>query len=193
MNPARLLGIAGTSGSGKTTLLTRLIPLLTARGLRVATVKHAHHGFDVDSPGKDSHAHRAAGAGEVLVVSARRWVLMHENDLAPEPPLPELLRRLSPCDLILIEGFKREPYPRIEVFRPENGKEPLYPQDPWIVAVATPAVLPAPHPRRLDLRDVTAIADAVLEFAEPMHLTTQRLEGASPGGWLRSSRMRFRS
>src|ERR1700733_11449619 len=134
-DPMKVLGIIGWSGSGKTTLITRLIPVLRARGGRVATLKHAHHAFDVDQSGKDSYEHRKAGAVEVIVSSSRRWVQMHEvgND-GPEATLAELLRRLSPCDLVLIEGFKTERHPKLEVFRKANGKEPLHPGDERIVA-----------------------------------------------------------
>ncbi|MFY9990551.1 MAG: molybdopterin-guanine dinucleotide biosynthesis protein B, partial [Rhodoplanes sp.] len=113
----RVIGLAGWSGAGKTTLLTRIIPRLVGRGLTVSTVKHAHHGFDVDHPGKDSYAHRVAGATEVLVSSAVRFALMHELRGAPEPELAQLLGKLAPVDLVLVEGFKREPHPKLEVYR----------------------------------------------------------------------------
>ena len=143
----RVLGLAGWSGSGKTTLLIKLIPLLAARGLKTATVKRAHHAFQVDHPGKDSYEHRQAGAGEVLISSAGRWVLMHENRAEPEQTLAQLLRRLSPCDLVLVEGFKRERHPKLEVFRAEVGQAPLHPQDPRIVAIASDQPFPdAPMP-----------------------------------------------
>src|SRR5690349_4859394 len=116
----RLIGLAGWSGAGKTTLLKRLIPLLVARGLRVSTIKHAHHRFDVDEPGKDSWEHRQAGATEVLVASGARWALMHELRNEPEPSLPSLLAHMSAVDLVLIEGFRRDSHPKIEVFRAEN-------------------------------------------------------------------------
>src|SRR6201996_7357722 len=130
-----ILGIAGWSGAGKTTLLVKLVPNLVSRGLRVATLKHAHHNFDVDHPGKDSYEHRKAGAAEVIVSSARRWVQMHELGEESEPSLSQLLARVSPCDLILVEGFKTERHPKLEVFRVANGKTPLYPDDPRIVAI----------------------------------------------------------
>ena len=128
----RVIGIAGWSGAGKTTLITRLIPEFNRRGLSVSTLKHAHHGFDVDRPGKDSYEHRVAGASEVLVASSARIALMRELRGAPEPPLAELLGMLAPVDLVLIEGFKRDPIVKIEVFREANGKPLLYPQDPHI-------------------------------------------------------------
>jgi molybdopterin-guanine dinucleotide biosynthesis protein B len=133
-----VLGLVGWSGSGKTTLLTALLPLLRARGLRVSTIKHAHHAFDMDRPGKDSFRHREAGAREVLVVSSARWALLHEID-GPEPALPELLARLAPVDLVLVEGFKSHPYPKLEVHRPSLGKPALWPGDPAVLAVATDA------------------------------------------------------
>lgn len=161
----RVFGLAGWSGSGKTTLMTRLIPVLVARRRRVSSIKHAHHGFDVDTPGKDSYEHRHAGATEVLVSSARRFALMHELRDAPEPGLPDLLRRLSRVDLVLIEGFKRDRHPKLEVFRLAVGKPPLWPEDPAIVAVASDGALPdCPHPV-LDLDDTDAVADLVERHA----------------------------
>jgi molybdopterin-guanine dinucleotide biosynthesis protein B len=136
MNNARVLGLAGWSGSGKTTLLTRLIPLLTSRGLRIATLKHAHHAFEVDQPGKDSYEHRRAGACEVIVSSARRWVQMHELGVEAEVTLAGLLRRVSPCDLILVEGFKNERHPKLEVFRQGSARIPCI-RTMRVVAVAS--------------------------------------------------------
>jgi molybdopterin-guanine dinucleotide biosynthesis protein B len=155
----RIIGLAGWSGAGKTTLLTRVIPLLTSRGLRVSTIKHAHHDFDIDKPGKDSWLHRQAGATEVLVASGRRWALMHEVRDTAEPTLDALLTRLSAVDLVLIEGFKRDPHPKLEVHRPANGKPLLHPDDPAIVAIATDAPLPGVELPMLDLNDAPAIAD----------------------------------
>ena len=137
MTRMKVIGIAGWSGAGKTTLLTRVIPLLTARGLRVSTIKHAHHAFDVDQPGKDSHTHRMAGATEVLISSANRFALMHELRGAPEMTLHALLDKLSPVDLVLVEGFKREAHPKLEVYRAAVGKPLLHPDDPNIVAIAS--------------------------------------------------------
>ncbi|MBS1189065.1 MAG: molybdopterin guanine dinucleotide biosynthesis accessory protein MobB [Rhodocyclaceae bacterium] len=159
----RVFGIAGYSGSGKTTLLERLIPRLTARGLRVSVIKHAHHGFDIDRPGKDSYRHREAGATEVLLSCGQRWALMHELRDAAEPTLGELLDRLAPCDLVLVEGFKNEPIPKLEVYRPDHGKPPLYPERDDIVAVASDAEIDTDRPR-LDLNDPEAIAAFILEF-----------------------------
>ncbi len=134
----RILGIAGWSGSGKTTLITGMLPLLRAAGLRVSTVKHAHRGFDLDRPGKDSFRHREAGADEVLLIGDRRWALLVEEN---EPVLEVLLPRLSPCDLVLVEGFKSHPHPKLEVHRPELGKPPLWPGRSDILGVAAPGPL----------------------------------------------------
>jgi molybdopterin-guanine dinucleotide biosynthesis protein B len=133
----RIFGLAGWSGSGKTTLMTALIPEFVARGITVSTIKHAHHAFDIDQPGKDSWRHREAGASEVMIVSQRRWALMHELRDEPEPALETLLPRITPVDLLLIEGFKRHPHPKIEVYRPSLGKPALHPDDPFVVAVAS--------------------------------------------------------
>jgi molybdopterin-guanine dinucleotide biosynthesis protein B len=159
----KLIGLAGWSGSGKTTLLARLIPLLTARGLSISTIKHAHHEFDIDRPGKDSWVHRQAGATEVIVSSARRYALMHELRGDPEPSLDGLLARLAPVDLVFIEGFKRDPHPKIEVHRPETGKSPLYPDDPWIVALASPSPVVGAAIPGLPLDDPPRIVEFILE------------------------------
>lgn len=160
----RIIGLAGWSGAGKTTLATRLLPELIGRGWRVSTVKHAHHAFDVDQPGKDSYVHRMSGASEVLVSSARRWALMHELRGEPEPRLAELLAKLAPVDLVLVEGFKREGHPKLEVHRAANGKPWLHPDDPAIVAIAADA---APPDGRgyVHLDDIAAVADAVQRHA----------------------------
>lgn len=179
-NPAHLLGVVGWSGSGKTHLLARLIRLLTSRGLRVATLKHAHHSFDVDVPGKDSHTHRMAGASEVIVSSSKRWVHMHEVGSGTEATLAQLLRRLSPCDLILVEGFKGEGHPKLEVFRPSVGKSPLYPDDPRIVAVASDRALPDARIPVVSLDDTDAVAELVLSRAEPLESALSALEASSP-------------
>jgi molybdopterin-guanine dinucleotide biosynthesis protein MobB len=158
----KIFGLAGWSGSGKTTLVMRLLPVLVARGLAVSTMKHAHHRFDVDQPGKDSYVHRCAGATEVLVASANRWALMHEHRGAPEPTAAELARLMSPVDLLLVEGFKREPHPKLEVHRTANNKPLLYPDDRHIVAVASDIALPdCPHPV-LAIDDIAGIADFIL-------------------------------
>ena len=163
----RLIGFAGWSGAGKTTLLQRLIPALVARGVSVSTVKHAHHGFDVDQPGKDSYVHRQAGATEVLVASAARWALMHEHRGDPEPSLPALLAHMTDVDLVLVEGFKRGPHPKLEVHRAANGKPFLHPEDPTIVAVATDQAAALPLPV-VGLDDGEAIAALTLEHAAPL-------------------------
>jgi molybdopterin-guanine dinucleotide biosynthesis protein B len=168
MKQARILGVVGWSGSGKTTLLTRLIPVLSSRGLKVATLKHAHHAFDVDQPGKDSYEHRKAGASEVIVSSARRWVQMHEVGEAAEATLAELLQRLSPCDLVLIEGFKSERHPKMEVFRKAAQKSPLHPDDRRIVAIASDQEFPDAGVPVVDLNNTEAVADLVFALAQSM-------------------------
>ena len=153
----RVIGLAGWSGAGKTTLLTRIIPHFLKEGLRVSVVKHAHHNFDVDVPGKDSWVHRQSGAAEVLVSSGKRWALMHELRGASEQRLPELLMKMSRVDLVIVEGFKSEPHRKIEVHRAANGKPTLFPDDPGIAGIATDAAietqLPVAH-----LDDIPAIA-----------------------------------
>ena len=168
----QVFGIAGWSGSGKTTLLKELIPTLTARGLSVSTMKHAHHSFDIDVPGKDSYEHRAAGAREVMISSANRWALMHELKGAAEPPLSELVAHLSPVDLLLVEGFKWEAHPKLEIHRPSVGKPLLQPDDPHIVAVASDVALDGLNVPLLDISDIGGIADFIvrqcrLPAAEP--------------------------
>ena len=164
----RVIGLAGWSGAGKTTLLRRLIPALAARGLRVSTLKHAHHSFDIDQPGKDSWEHRRAGAEQVLVASAARWALIHELRGEAEPSLAALLAQMRPVDLILVEGFKREAHPKIEVYRADNGKPPLHPGDPSIVAVAADVAFPglAIPVRHLD--DVAGVAELARSRAVPV-------------------------
>jgi molybdopterin-guanine dinucleotide biosynthesis adapter protein len=159
----RIFGLAGWSESGKTTLMTALIPKLLARGVTVSTVKHAHHAFDIDQPGKDSWRHREAGACEVLIASDRRWALMHELREEPEPPLDRLIAQMSPVDLVLVEGFKRHIHPKIEVRRPSLGKPPLYPDDPSIVAVASDELLPGLAVPWLPLSDPAAVARFIIE------------------------------
>ncbi len=161
----RILGLAGWSGSGKTTLLTGLIPELVARGLTVSTIKHAHHAFDIDRPGKDSWRHREAGASEVMVASSRRWALMRELRGAPEPALEELVARMRPVDLLLVEGFKRHPHRKIEVHRPSLGKPLLYPDDPDVVAIAADEAIAAPLPL-LPLGDPGAVAGFILDHLD---------------------------
>lgn len=160
--PSAIFGISGWSGSGKTTLLTRLIPEIRDRGLTVSTIKHAHHRFDIDQPGKDSYEHRAAGATEVLVSSAARWALIHEHRGAPEPSLAELIVQMTPVDLLLIEGFKSDVYEKLEVHRPSIGKELLCAADDQVVAVASDAALASVTLPVFDLDDITAIADFII-------------------------------
>ena len=157
----KVFGFAGWSGSGKTTLVEKLIPEFTARGLRVSVIKHAHHGFDLDKPGKDSWRHREAGATQVLMLSNDRWVLMHELRGAPEPSLEAQLRLLEPCDLV--EGYKAAAVPKIEIHRPAHGKPPLWPENPHVVAVATNGDIDCPLPR-LPLDEPAKVADFILEY-----------------------------
>jgi len=159
----KILGIVGWSGSGKTTLLSALIPCLRARGFTVSTVKHAHHGFDMDQPGKDTYRHREAGAREVLVATAARWALLHEVD-GPEPALPALLARMAPVDLVLVEGFKTHEFPKLEVYRLALGKPPIWPDWADVIAVASDEALPdCPRPV-LALDDPQAIAAWIIQF-----------------------------
>lgn len=157
----KIFGFAGWSGSGKTTLIEKLIPRFTAHGLRVSLIKHAHHRFDVDQPGKDSYRHRHAGCTEVLVSSSRRWALMHELHGREEPRLDDHLRRMSPCDLLLVEGYKREPIPKLEVYRASVGEAMLHAEDSNIVAIASDQRLETALPQ-FQLDDVDGIAGFVL-------------------------------
>jgi len=159
----KVFGLTGWSGSGKTTLLVELVPRFIARGLSVSTVKHTHHGFDLDQPGKDSWRHRQAGAVEVLISSGERWALMHEVH-GDEPDLTDLLARMAPVDLVLVEGFKAHPHAKIEVHRPGLGRSPIWPGRDDIVAVAADAGLPGCDRPVLALNDPAAIADWVLVF-----------------------------
>lgn len=161
----RWFGLMGWSGSGKTTLITRLLPELTGRGLRVSTVKHAHHEFDIDKPGKDSYRHREAGATEVMLTSSHRWALMHEHRGAAEPDLGELARQMAQVDLLLVEGFKRHPHPKLEIHRAALGKPLLYRDDPLVLAVASDTPLAGLTVPRFDLGDVRAIADCIVAHA----------------------------
>jgi molybdopterin-guanine dinucleotide biosynthesis protein B len=174
----RIIGLAGWSGSGKTTLLTKVIPRIVARGLKVSTVKHAHHSFDMDRPGKDSHSHRMAGATEVLVGSANRWAVVHELRGEAEPTLPALLRKASPVDLVLVEGYKGESHPKLEVYRAANGKPLLHPGDPAIVAVASDTPLSGVRIPALDLDDIEGITDILLRHAVPL----DRIAGLATAG-----------
>ena len=158
----KVIGIAGYSGSGKTTLIEKVIPLLAAEGLRVSLIKHAHHEFDVDQPGKDSYRHRHAGASEVLVSSSKRWAMMHELRGTAEPSLHDQLRHLSPCDVVLVEGYKNEAIPKIEVHRRESKTQRLHPEDPHVVAVATDEPLDTPLPQ-IDVDDPAAVCRFIVK------------------------------
>ncbi len=168
----KILGLAGWSGSGKTTLIRNLIPILIARGLRVSTLKHAHHAFDIDQPGKDSYEHRQAGAAEVLVSSANRFALMHELRGAPEPSVDELVSRMTPVDLLIIEGFKHHGHAKLEIYRAALGKTLLAPEDPHVVAVASDAFIPGLRVPILGLDDTKGIADFVIAQCQ---LSTSRV------------------
>ncbi len=161
----KVFGIAGWSGSGKTTLIEKLIPEFTGRGLRVSVIKHAHHGFDLDRPGKDSWRHREAGATQVLMLSNDRWALMHELRGRAEPTLEEQLALLAPCDVVLVEGYKAVAVPKVEVHRPSHGKPPLWPENPHVAAVASDAALECPLPL-FSLDDPAAVAGFILAYPE---------------------------
>jgi len=158
----KILGLGGWSGAGKTTLMAKLIPELVGRGVTVSTMKHAHHGFDVDQPGKDSYIHRAAGATEVLIGSEKRWALMHELRAEVEPSAVDLAKHMTPVDLLLIEGFKREPHDKLEIYRAENGKPLLANQDRSYVAILTDSPVADAKVPVIDLNDVRAIADFIV-------------------------------
>lgn len=159
----KIFGFAGWSGSGKTTLIEELIPRFVKHGLSVSIIKHAHHSFDVDHPGKDSFRHRQAGCKEVVVVSEKRWAIMHELGDEPEPSLEEQIGRISPCDLLLVEGYKHYPLPKLEIWRKENAKPWLHPQDEHIVAIAADAPVDTRLPR-FDLNDRDRIGDFILSY-----------------------------
>ncbi len=164
----RIVGLAGWSGSGKTTLIKKLIPCLIARGVKVSTLKHAHHGFDLDQPGKDSFFHRAAGATEVIISSAKRWAILHELREEAEWDLPALVAKMSPVDLVLVEGFKRDAIPKLEIYRAANAKPLIHPDDLYIVAIASDVPLPHATIPVVDLNDIEAVADLLLKRAVPV-------------------------
>jgi len=168
MNTMRIIGLAGWSGSGKTTLITKVIPRLIARGVTVSTLKHAHHGFDLDQPGKDSFFHRTAGATEVIISSAKRFAILHELRGEEEWDLPDLVGKMSPVDLVLVEGYKRDAFPKLEIHRAANGKPLIHPEDAHIVAIASDIELPAAKVPVIDLDDIEAIADMLLKHAVPV-------------------------
>ena len=174
----KIIGLAGWSGSGKTTLITKVLPVLIGRGHKVSTLKHAHHGFDLDKPGKDSFMHRTAGASEVVISSAKRWAVLHELRGEDEWNMPELLKKITPVDLVLVEGYKRESFPKIEVYRAENGKPLLHPEDPHIIAVASDRPLPQAKVPVVDLNDIEAICDLLLKHATPLGAAAAALRSA---------------
>jgi molybdopterin-guanine dinucleotide biosynthesis protein B len=174
----RIIGLAGWSGSGKTTLITKVLPRLIARGQRVSTLKHAHHGFDLDQPGKDSFMHRTAGATEVVISSAKRFAVLHELRDEPEWDLPDLLTKLAPVDLVLVEGFKRDAFPKVEIHRAANGKPLIHPDDPHIVAIASDVPLPQAKVPVVDLDDIELIADVLLKHATPLRSAAQAMRSA---------------
>ena len=159
----KIFGLAGWSGSGKTTLIVKLIPEFVSRGLTISTMKHAHHDFDIDMPGKDSFEHRQAGASEVMISASQRWALMHEVRDEDEPSVDELIARMTPVDLLLVEGFKWHSHPKMEIHRPAVGKPLLQTDDAEIVAVASDENLAGLTVPVLDLNDVNGIADFILE------------------------------
>lgn len=168
----RVFGFAGWSGSGKTTLIEKIVPQIAARGMKVSLIKHAHHGFDLDRPGKDSYRHREAGCSEVLIMARERWALLHESRGEPEMMLEEALARMSPCDLVLIEGYKAYSVPKLEVHRVAVGKPLLCPGDENIVGIATDAIASTPlagwseNLPRFDIDNTASIAEFVLNSAK---------------------------
>ncbi|NQW00318.1 MAG: molybdopterin-guanine dinucleotide biosynthesis protein B [Rhodospirillales bacterium] len=162
----KIFGLVGWSGSGKTTLIRKLIPELIGMGYRISTMKHTHHNFDIDKPGKDSHEHRVAGASQVLITGRNRWALLNENREQPEPTIEDLLMRMDDVDLVLIEGFKRHPHAKLEVFRPSVGKDMIARTDSSVIAVATDEKLDGIELPILDLNDVSAVARFVIEFCD---------------------------
>lgn len=171
-----VFGVTGWKNSGKTTLVSRLVAEITARGFFVSTVKHAHHNFDIDQKGRDSYAHREAGAQEVALVSGRRWALMHELRGDEEPSLHEVLEKLSPCDLVIVEGYKRETHPKIEARRVGSKSDrPLAPDDPSIVAIACDTSLVGEALPVFDIDNITSIADfALKQSGLPMQKSSDR-------------------
>jgi molybdopterin-guanine dinucleotide biosynthesis adapter protein len=162
----KTFGFAGWSGSGKTRLIVRLLPELISRGFSVSTIKHAHHNFDIDKPGKDSFEHRQAGASEVMIASEKRWALMHEHRGAAEPDAKALIAEMTPVDLVLIEGFKTHAHPKLEIHRSTLDKPLLYPEDPHIVAVASDKPLEDLVLPRFDVEDIRSVADFIESHCE---------------------------
>ena len=178
----KVIGLAGWSGAGKTTLLSRVIPHLRERGLRVSVIKHAHHSFDVDVPGKDSWVHRQSGAEEVLVSSGKRWALMHELRAAPEPTIYDLLRKMSPVDLVLIEGFKSALHSRIEVYRKAAGKPPFHPENPHIAGIVSDTTFPDAGLPVVHIDDIEGVVELVLAKAESLDAVLKRWRSEAAGG-----------
>ena len=164
----KLYGVVGWKNNGKTTLVERLVTEITGRGITVSTIKHAHHGFDIDAKGKDSHRHRTAGATEVMIGSGVRWALLHELRDAPEPPLQDLLARLSPVDLVIVEGYKRDTHRKIEVRRSEAARELIAANDPNVRALATDSPVSGSDLPQFDLDSIGKIADFIISDAEPI-------------------------
>lgn len=181
MPAMRIIGLAGWSGSGKTTLITKVIPRLIARGVSVSTLKHAHHGFDLDQPGKDSFFHRAAGATEVVISSANRFAILHELRGEPEWDLPDLVAKISPVDLVLVEGYKRDPFPKLEIHRAANGKPLIHPDDPYVIAIAADIPLPQAKVPVVDLDDIEAIADLLMQRAVPVNEISRMMTNVAQG------------
>jgi molybdopterin-guanine dinucleotide biosynthesis protein B len=177
----RIIGLAGWSGSGKTTLLAKIIPRLVVRGYAVSTVKHAHHDFDVDTPGKDSYVHRMAGATEVLVASGRRWALMHELRDEPEPSVYDLLAKMSAVDLVLIEGFKAAQHMRIEVYRRAVGKPALHPDNPQIAGIVSDTPFPDAGRPVVHIDDIDGVVELVLARAERLDAMLARVREPAAG------------
>jgi molybdopterin-guanine dinucleotide biosynthesis protein B len=176
----RIIGLAGWSGAGKTTLLAKALPRIVARGLTVSTIKHAHRSFDLDQSGKDSHTHRAAGATEVLISSAQRYALMHELRGAPEPSLYNLLTRLSPVDLVVVEGFKAVRHPKLEVYRAAVGKPALHLHDPFVVGIVSDTPFPTSGRPVVAIDDVEAVVELMVEHAEPVEQVLARAQTSTP-------------
>ena len=177
----KIFGLTGWSGSGKTTLLIRLLPVLIRRGLTVSTMKHGHHRIDVDTPGKDSYRHRDAGAREVLVASSSRWALMHELRNSPEPTMEELIRHMTPVDLLLVEGYKAVGHDKLEVHREAVNKDPMYISNSSIVAVASDRPNPSVQMPWFDLDDTDAIADFIVGYCSLLTPAEREVLDAADG------------
>lgn len=162
--PLPVLGVAGYKNSGKTTMVTRLVRELTGRGYAISTIKHAHHGFDIDRPGRDSFLHRGAGAQEVAIISNSRWALMHELRGAEKPVFDEVLSKISKCDLVIVEGYKQEPHPKIELRSVNSTRDDLSPADDTIIAIAADHPLEGESLPVFERDDIPAIADFIIRY-----------------------------